>query len=144
MKSKKRLSMIAFIGAALVSCASAFADFDMKAGPIQNQGEAAEKCAKACTLTWNSAWVTKTQGKLSICSGNNNAADGKQYVIMDSTGGVEAGAIGGNTDAQTKCPEALAKVKWNGQWRTVAQGQMSVCGCAGGKVLPWKPNVIEK
>ncbi len=144
MRSKKWSAIGTFMGAALLMSGSAFADFDMKAGVIQNQEEAADKCAKACTLTWNNAWVTKVQGKVSICSANNHAADGKQYVVMNSMGGVEAGAILNNNDAQTKCPAALANVKWNGQWRTVDQGKMSVCGCSGGKVLPWKPNVMGK
>lgn len=122
---------------------SAMADFDMKAGPIFNQGEAQAKCTAACKLSWNGNWVTKVQGKMSICSAQNKAADGKTYVTGDSTAGVEAGPIMSQTEAKGKCDAALAKVKWNGQWTTTQQGAMSVCGCTG-TMSPWRPNVIDK
>jgi hypothetical protein len=44
---------------------------------------------------------------------------------------VPAGPIWNNDDAQTKCPVACASHngQWNGQWTTVVEGKMSVCGC---------------
>ena len=145
--SKKLLSIIALAGAALAFGPlqqAAAQDFKMKAGPIWNNNEAPAKCAAACTLTWNDQWVTKVENKMSICSGKNKAADGKEYTIMDGTGGLEAGPIWNNEDAKTKCPSALKTVKWiPGNWVTTEWGKMSVCGCTG-TVVPWKPNNIDK
>ena len=132
----KFTALIALAGA-VFAAQPALADFDMKAGPIWNNDDAKSKCPQACTLAWNGHWTTIVPGQMSICSAENTAADGKKYVIMDSTGGVEAGPIWNNGDAQTKCPAALAKVKWNGQWTTTVQGQMSVCGCTG-NARPWQ------
>lgn len=44
---------------------------------------------------------------------------------------VEAGPIWNNMDAQTKCPGVCGGLgaRWNGQWHTTVQGQMSVCSC---------------
>lgn len=40
-----------------------------------------------------------------------------------------AGPIWNNADAGRKCPGVCAPMRWNGQWRTVQTGRMSVCGC---------------
>lgn len=44
---------------------------------------------------------------------------------------IPTGPIGSNEEAQTICPIACAAHlgTWNGQWTTVVEGQMSVCGC---------------
>jgi len=49
---------------------------------------------------------------------------------MAETKDVNAGPIWNNNDAQVKCPATCSpnNVKWNGQWRTTVEGQMSVCG----------------
>jgi len=44
---------------------------------------------------------------------------------------IPVGPIWNNDDAKKKCPIACAAHMgtWNGQWKTVVEGQMSVCGC---------------
>ncbi|GAB4212465.1 MAG: hypothetical protein OHK0022_48340 [Roseiflexaceae bacterium] len=44
---------------------------------------------------------------------------------------VIAGPIFSNSDAQVKAPLAcaIAGGTWNGEWHTVVEGKMSVCGC---------------
>jgi FtsP/CotA-like multicopper oxidase with cupredoxin domain len=47
-----------------------------------------------------------------------------------------AGPIWDNEDAKKKCPAVCLKVSnasWNGQWTTIEQGVMSVCGCVNQK-----------
>ncbi|MEM5582134.1 MULTISPECIES: mannan-binding lectin [unclassified Roseibium] len=43
---------------------------------------------------------------------------------------IEAGPIWNDEDAKLKCPVAAAAYegKWNGQWKTTVEGEMSVCG----------------
>ena len=44
---------------------------------------------------------------------------------------VPAGPIWNQQDAEKKCPIICAAHlgTWNGQWKTVVNGEMSVCGC---------------
>lgn len=44
---------------------------------------------------------------------------------------VEAGPLWNDSDAQRKCPQVCSGLgaKWNGQWHTTRQGEMSVCSC---------------
>jgi hypothetical protein len=44
---------------------------------------------------------------------------------------VPAGPIWSNDDAQAKCPAICASYggTWNGQWKTVIEGKLSVAGC---------------
>lgn len=44
---------------------------------------------------------------------------------------IPAGPIWNNDDAKIKCPIVCASYggSRNGQWRTVVEGKMSVCGC---------------
>jgi hypothetical protein len=44
---------------------------------------------------------------------------------------IPAGPIWDQKDAEKKCPIVCAAHlgKWNGQWKTVVEGEMSVCGC---------------
>jgi hypothetical protein len=112
------LLSFAFVGPSL-------ADFNMEAGPIWNQGEAASKCAAACKLTWNGQWTTTVAGKMSVCGATNDAPH------KPAKGDVKVGPIWNQDDATKKCPAGLAKIKWNGQWTTTVPGKMSVCGCTG-------------
>ncbi len=139
-----RLAQVALVMLLTSLSSIAVADFDMKAGPIWDNDDAKAKCAAACTLEWNGNWVTKIAGKMSICSGTNRALDGKSYITGDATGGIEAGPIWNNADAKAKCTTTLRNIKWNGQWTTTTEGEMSVCGCKGGKLSPWRPNVIDR
>ncbi|WAC28033.1 mannan-binding lectin [Ancylobacter sp. SL191] len=138
MFSPKTLIAVAII---LTSPAVALADFDMKAGPIMNQGQADTLCPQACKLTFNGAWVTKVAGQMSICSGTNTV-NGTSFTIMDAKGGLNAGPIFSNAEAPTKCAAAFAGTKWNGQWSTTKPGEMSVCGCTG-TAQPWTPNIEQ-
>jgi hypothetical protein len=49
---------------------------------------------------------------------------------------VAAGPIWDQEDAAIKCPAVCAAHggTWNGQWTTIAEGEMSVCGCV--RVVP--------
>lgn len=44
---------------------------------------------------------------------------------------IPVGPIWNQDDAKVKCPIACAAHlgTWNGQWKTVVEGEMSVCGC---------------
>ncbi|MBP5264341.1 MAG: mannan-binding lectin [Lachnospiraceae bacterium] len=44
---------------------------------------------------------------------------------------IPAGPIWNQADAEKKCPMVCAAHfgTWNGQWKTVVEGKMSVCGC---------------
>ena len=43
---------------------------------------------------------------------------------------IEAGPIWNDEDAQQKCPDVCEEHGgWNGQWKTIIPGKMSVCGC---------------
>lgn len=44
---------------------------------------------------------------------------------------VLCGPIWNNDDAKKKCPIICATYngQWNGQWKTIVEGKMSVCGC---------------
>ena len=44
---------------------------------------------------------------------------------------VEAGPIWNDFDAQRKCPKVCGNDRWDGNWKTTVQGQMSVCACSG-------------
>lgn len=60
-------------------------------------------------------------------------------VVLDSqycrtsgyTMDVITGPISNNDDALIKCPAVCASYggEWNGQWKTVVEGKMSICGC---------------
>ncbi|MCX4028591.1 mannan-binding lectin [Endozoicomonas sp. SM1973] len=46
---------------------------------------------------------------------------------------IKAGPIYNQADAEQKCPEATKHYGgWNGQWRTIESGVMSVCGAVNG------------
>lgn len=52
--------------------------------------------------------------------------------VIEAKYTVNAGPIWNNQDAGAKCPSLCAPpARWNGQWWTTVQGQMSVCECVG-------------
>lgn len=100
---------------------------DINAGPIWNQADAQTKCPRVAADArgrWTGQWRTTQAGRMSVCevelAPQAAAVKGRD---------VEAGPIWNQADAQIKCPVAAYAVRgtWTGQWRTVAQGQMSVC-----------------
>jgi len=104
---------------------------DIPVGPIWSNDDAQTKCPIACAAhlgTWNGQWTTVIPGEMSVCGCTYNVppTGGSSFTID-----VPAGPIFSNEDAQTKCPIACASYggTWNGQWTTVVQGLMSVCGC---------------
>jgi ribosome modulation factor len=54
---------------------------------------------------------------------------------------IEAGLIISTDEAKTKCPEVCGKqnMKWDGNWRTTVEGQMSVCACLAEKDIEAGP-----
>jgi hypothetical protein len=56
---------------------------------------------------------------------------GKEPFYGKIYGDIPAGPIWDQKDAEKKCPIVCAAHlgKWNGQWKTVVEGEMSVCGC---------------
>jgi Cysteine-rich secretory protein family/Mannan-binding protein len=49
---------------------------------------------------------------------------------------INAGPIWNNNDAQQKCPSVCSGLRWSGQWTTMQQGVMSVCGTTAGVDIP--------
>lgn len=104
---------------------------DVIAGPIWNNDDAQTTCPIACTIaggTWNGQWTTVVEGKMSVCGCTITVpSEGTSEFTID----IPAGPIWNNDDAQVKCPIVCASRggTWNGQWTTVIEGEMSVCGC---------------
>ncbi|HEY0158890.1 MAG TPA: mannan-binding lectin [Thermoanaerobaculia bacterium] len=104
---------------------------DVPAGPIFSNDNAQTICpivAAAHQGTWNGQWNTVIPGEMSVCAVAYNApASGSSSFTID----VPAGPIFSNEDAQIKAPIACASYGgvWNGQWKTVVEGKMSVAGC---------------
>lgn len=148
---KRHIRAVAAIAGALASLVAAqpimaqearlklsVGQFGMRAGPIWNNGEADDKCTKACTLTWDKgAWITTQQGEMSICAARNAAG----FTIQDEDGndaGIEAGPIWNNGEAKAKCKAAVRASEWvEGNWITTEQGKMSMCACTG-DIQTWK------
>ena len=125
--------------------------FGMQAGPIWNNGEAPAKCAAACEIEWNGGWVTVIEGEMSICAGHNMASSAQDQNILAAggvAGGLEAGPIWNNDEAQAKCEAAFATVEWvTDNWITYEPGKASACACRsteGHKVRTWLPNNVEQ
>jgi hypothetical protein len=111
---------LAIVSSALLA-APALAE-DVNAGPIWNNEDAQTKCPAAAAAVhgdWNGNWKTTIPGQMSVCGVDNIQAQD-----------VNAGPIWNNGDANVKCPVVAAAVNgtWNGQWTTVTEGEMSVCG----------------
>ncbi|WP_196592805.1 mannan-binding lectin [Pectinatus sottacetonis] len=104
---------------------------DIPVGPIFNQEEAKKKCPIACAAhlgRWNGEWNTVITCEMSVCGCVFDVpSQGAESYTMD----VLAGPIFNQEDAAEKCPIVCASYggTWNGQWTTVIDGKMSVCGC---------------
>lgn len=104
---------------------------DVPAGPIWNNEDAKTKCPIACAShlgEWNGQWTTVIEGRMSVCGCTRPV---KHQGASEFTIDIPAGPIWNNDDAKEKCPIVCAAAggEWNGQWTTVVQGEMSVCGC---------------
>lgn len=102
------------------------------AGPIWNNDVDAKLkgpiVAAAHGGTFTGQWVTVIPNEMSVVEVEFTVPDtGDTSFTMD----VPAGPIWNNDDAQTKGPVVCASYggKWNGQWKTIVPGKMSVCGC---------------
>lgn len=107
-----------------IFCNTAFAAFELKAGPIWNGQDAQAKCPSVCARKksmWNGQWRTTVQGQMSVCQ-----CEQKSFEVQ--TGG----PVWNGKDAQSKCPNICARKNstWTGRWRVTVPGQMAVCGCA--------------
>ncbi|HEY0140855.1 MAG TPA: mannan-binding lectin [Thermoanaerobaculia bacterium] len=104
---------------------------DVPAGPIFSNDNARLVCpsvAAAHLGTWNGQWSTVIPGEMSVCGITYNVPEpGSSTFTID----VPAGPIFSHEDAQTKAPIACASYggEWNGEWKTVVEGKMSVAGC---------------
>ncbi|SEJ97436.1 Mannan-binding protein [Propionispira arboris] len=104
---------------------------DVPAGPIWNQQDAEKKCPMVCAAhlgKWNGQWKTVIEGEMSVCGCTFDLPyTGSDSYTMD----VLAGPIWNQDDSKEKCPVVCASYggEWNGQWTTVIEGKMSVCGC---------------
>jgi hypothetical protein len=77
---------------------------------------------------WNGQWKTVIGGEMSVCGCTFTVPpSGSSEFTID----VPAGPIWNQEDAETKCPIVCASYggEWNGQWKTVVENKMSVCGC---------------
>ena len=101
------------------------------AGPIWNNEDGTVKgpiVAAAHGGKFNGQWRTVIQGVMSTVDVEfQGTLSGSSEYTMD----VMAGPIWSNEDAKQKCPVVCASYggEWNGQWKTVVEGKMSVCGC---------------
>lgn len=99
----------------------------VEVGPIWNQEDADVKCPRAAAQEggrWTGHWRTTQPAVMSVCD--------IEYEPERRARDVEAGPIWNDADARVKCPVAAYAVRgvWTGEWRTVAQGEMSVCRIA--------------
>ena len=104
---------------------------DIPAGPIWNNDDARKKCPIVCAAhmgEWNGQWKTVVEGEIGVCgcTFTLNASTSSEFTID-----VIAGPLRNDDDAREKCPIVCTSYggEWNGQWKTIVQGKMSVCGC---------------
>jgi hypothetical protein len=104
---------------------------DIPAGPLWNNDEA-QKLGPAIATAhfgkFTGQWTTVVQNEMSVVQVELNAQPtGNTEYTMD----VPAGPIWSNDDAKEKLPAICASYggAWNGQWRTVIEGKLSVAGC---------------
>ena len=104
---------------------------DIPVGPIFNNDDAKVKAPIACAAhlgKWNGQWKTVVEGQMSVAGCELTVGGhGSSTFTID----VPAGPIFSQDDAKHKAPIAAASYggTWNGQWKTVVEGQMSVIGC---------------
>jgi hypothetical protein len=105
------------------------------AGPIWNNEDAQTKgpmVAAAHGGKWNGQWRTVVEGEMSTVDIELPSPAASENGGANFTLSVPAGPIWNNEDAQTKAPVVAASYngKWNGQWRTIVEGQMSTIDVA--------------
>ena len=104
---------------------------NIPAGPLWNNDDAQKRApfiAAAHLGKFTGQWTTVVPGKMSVIEVELPAeSTGDTEYTMD----VLAGPLWNNEDAKAKCPAICASYggTWNGQWKTVVNGKMSVCGC---------------
>lgn len=104
---------------------------NIPAGPLWSNDEAQKVgpiIAAAHLGKFTGQWTTVIEGQMSVVEVEFQVpASGSSSYTMD----VLAGPIWDNADAKVKCPFVCASYggTWNGQWTTVVEGKMSVCGC---------------
>lgn len=104
---------------------------DIPAGPLSNNDEAQKlgpAIAAAHLGKFTGQWTTVVPGKMSVVGVHLPATStGSTEYTLD----VLAGPIWNNEDAKKKLHAVCASYGgvWNGQWRTVVEGMMSVAGC---------------
>src|SRR5262245_5192536 len=49
---------------------------------------------------------------------------------------IQAGPIWNDYDANRKCPVVCGSGRWDGNWKTIQTGRMSVCSCPGSRSKP--------
>ena len=101
------------------------------AGPIWNDEDGKEKgpiVAAAHLGEFDGNWRTVVPNQMSTV---DVILDSEQTGSSEYTTDVLAGPIWNQEDAEKKCPVVCASYggTWNGQWKTVVSGKMSVCGC---------------
>lgn len=104
---------------------------NVPAGPIWNNDDAKEKApivAAAHGGTWTGQWQTVIESSMSVVELELPVPvdSGATSFTMD----VPAGPIWNDSDAKTKGPAVAASYngQWNGQWKTIVEGKMSVIG----------------
>jgi hypothetical protein len=104
---------------------------NVPAGPLWSNDQAQKlgpAIAAAHFGTFTGQWATVVPGQMSVIEVEFEvpSATGTEYT-MD----VPAGPIMNNDDAKAKCGAICASYggTWNGQWRTVINGKLSVAGC---------------
>lgn len=104
---------------------------DIQAGPLWSNDEAQKlgpSIAAAHLGKFTGQWNTVVPSQMSVVQVElPTRPTGDTEYTMD----VLAGPIASNDDAKVKCPSICASYggTWNGQWKTVVEGKMSVAGC---------------
>lgn len=104
---------------------------DIPAGPLWNNEEAQElgpRIAAAHFGRFTGQWNTVVPNEMSVVQVELPAQpNGSTEYTMD----VPAGPIWNNDDAKKVLPSICASYggTWNGQWKTVIEGKLSVAGC---------------
>jgi len=104
---------------------------DIPAGPLWSNEEAQElgpSIAGAHFGTFTGQWTTVIPNEMSVVQVEFQVPrTGQTEYTMD----VPAGPIWSNDDAKKRLPSICASYggQWNGQWKTVIEGKLSVAGC---------------
>jgi hypothetical protein len=121
----------ALAGSAHSAAAPATFKVNIPAGPLWSNEQAQKvgpMIAAAHFGRFTGQWTTVISGQMSVVEVEFSVppAGGTAYT-MD----VPAGPIWNNDDAKVKCPSICASYggTWNGQWKTVVFGKLSVAGC---------------